>query len=59
MGEAINAFFEHLLCWSYDNGVVYFSGRDICCIITGFMISVLMVLIICSFLRKEDSNEGI
>ena len=37
MGEAINHFFESQQMWIYDNGVFWFSGRDVLCFIDGFI----------------------
>jgi len=37
MGEHINHFFEGMLQWQYDDGLVYINGRDVCAFIIGFI----------------------
>lgn len=37
MGEAINHYFESIICWCIDLGTFYLSGRDIVCMIIGFV----------------------
>ena len=29
MGEAINSFFNEIMLTEFDNGVIYFTGRDL------------------------------
>lgn len=38
IGDSINHFFESQACWFYDNGMIYFSGRDIGWFIIGFLV---------------------
>ena len=38
IGVSINHFFESQACWFYDNGMIYFSGRDIGWFIVGFLV---------------------
>lgn len=55
MGEAINHFFESKMQWFYDNGIFYISGRDISCVITGFILGMIIMIFVDYFVynRKE------
>lgn len=45
--------FEKFSAWSYDNGLFYFSGRDVYCILLGVFIAIVSVLFIWSLLGKD------
>ena len=38
IGDMINHIFESQMAWYFDNGVIYFSGRDIVAFIIGFLV---------------------
>ena len=42
MGDSINHYFESIVCWSIDTGIFYLSGRDIVCVIIGFLICLVL-----------------
>ena len=48
---------EKFCAWSFDNGIFYFSGRDVYCILLGISLSVIVVLTIKLFIREEKSEE--
>lgn len=41
-GELFNQTWEEFICWSIDTGTIYISGRDIMCMITGFLICLVL-----------------
>ena len=45
IGQMINHFFENQMQWYFDNGVIYFNGRDITAFIIGFLVCWLMIAI--------------
>ena len=53
MDKAINHFCESLICWSYDNGIFYISGRDIACMIVGFLVCLILVMIGVSYANRN------
>lgn len=42
MGDAINYYFESLICWNIDTGIFYLSGRDIGCAVVGFLVCLIL-----------------
>ena len=40
-----NLFCEHLICWSYDSGIFYISGRDIACFIAGLDLGIIFLIL--------------
>lgn len=40
--NAINRYFEGLMAWCIDTGIFYISGRDIACMILGFLICLVI-----------------
>lgn len=57
-----NLAFEEFLAWHIDTGTFYLSGRDIVCMITGFLICLILWAIfdgkeIHIGKRKGDSND--
>lgn len=42
MGDSINHYFESIVCWYIDTGIFYLSGRDIVCVIIGFLICLVL-----------------
>ena len=44
---------EEFKSWTYDNGIVYVTGRDIYAMILGVVLSIIVCLIIFSFIEKE------
>lgn len=44
---------EEFKDWTYDNGVVYFTGRDIYAMIIGALISLVVCLVIYALIEKE------
>ena len=51
--EQLMQNFEKFNAWSYDNGIFYFSGRDIYCILIGVLISIITVLLVWSLIGKD------
>lgn len=44
---------EEFKSWTYDNGIVYFTGRDIYAMIIGALISFVVCLAIYALIDKE------
>lgn len=42
----INMMFESQMAWSFDNGIFYFSGRDVVAIMIGLVAGIILMLII-------------
>lgn len=49
-------YLEKFCAWSYDNGIIYFSGRDVYCILTGFL-SAFVVYALIYLLLGKDKDE--
>lgn len=52
----MNKIFDYLEAfksWTYENGVVYFTGRDIYAMIIGALISLVVCLVIYALIEKE------
>lgn len=49
-------YLEKFCAWSYDNGVFYISGRDIYCLITGFLIAFVVFATVNIFIRREEKK---
>ena len=45
MGYFINSMFESQLAWFYDNGVIYFNGRDVVAFIAGVSAGIILCLL--------------
>lgn len=45
---------EQFKGWTFDNGVIYVTGRDVYAMILGAVLSIIVCLIIFSFIAKED-----
>lgn len=43
MEEVYEQFFIGVMEWSYRNGMLYITGRDIICIITGILIGIVLM----------------
>ena len=43
-GEAVNHLFESQMSYVYDNGVFWFSGRDVVAIMIGITIGIIFAL---------------
>ena len=56
MGEYINAMFEAQMLWSFDNGLIYFTGRDIVACIIGVLIGIVLTLMFV-LLEMEDKRK--
>ena len=41
-GKLFNQTWEEFLTWSIDTGTIYISGRDILCMIVGFLICLVI-----------------
>ena len=52
--EKLMQHFERFCAWSYDNGIFYFSGRDIYCILIGVLISIITILLVWSLIGKDE-----
>ena len=55
----INHMFESQMAYVYDNGVFWFSGRDIVAIMIGITIGIILMLIIQLFkclVEKENKQ---
>ena len=44
---------EEFKGWTYDNGVVYVTGRDIYAMIIGALLSFIVCLVIYALIEKE------
>lgn len=42
IGEPIGAYFESLFAWEISSGIFYLSGRDIGCVIIGFLLCLIL-----------------
>ena len=52
----MNKLFDYLEAfknWTYDNGIVYLTGRDLYAMIIGALISLIICLIIYALIEKE------
>lgn len=53
IGDFFNYIFESvILQWHYDNGLIYFNGRDILVFIVGFLTCLVLVMFTYSFSKK-------
>lgn len=54
----LNQMFEAQMQWSYQNGIIDITGRDIVCLITGIFIGIVFILflIIVEEVEKEIKN---
>lgn len=43
MGETLEQYFTGAMQWSYSNGILHITGRDIICIITGILIGIVLM----------------
>lgn len=41
-GDLFNLVWEEFLTWSFDTGTFYINGRDIICMIVGFLICLIL-----------------
>ena len=41
-GELFNSVFEEFMNWHVNSGIIDISGRDICCMIVGFCICLML-----------------
>ena len=41
-GVLVDEFFNNILNWTYSNGILFFTGRDLMCIGLGVAVGVLM-----------------
>lgn len=48
---------EQFKRWTFDNGVIYVTGRDVYAMILGAVLSLIVCLIIFSFIEKEGDEE--
>ena len=55
MGEAINHLFESQQAYIYDNGIFWYSGRDVIGIFIGICIGIILMLFI--ELMKEVTKK--
>ena len=44
---------EQFKGWTFDNGIVYFTGRDLYAMIIGALISLVVCLVIYALIEKE------
>ena len=54
--EYLCSYLEKFCAWSFDNGIFYFSGRDVYCILTGMCVAFVIWGIIQILFGKDDEE---
>lgn len=50
------SYLEKFCAWSFDNGIFYFSGRDVYCILTGMCVAFVIWGLIQILFGKDDEK---
>lgn len=52
----ISQFFENFEAWEFNNGIIYITGRDIICMVTGILIGILLILTVEICINRTDEK---
>lgn len=59
MGETLEQYFTGAMQWSYNNGILYITGRDIICIITGLLLGIVLMsiaIVIDDYIERRNKH---
>lgn len=61
-GDLFNLAFEEFLAWHIDNGIFYLSGRDIICMVIGFIVCLILWIMFDGreiYVRRRNEDKDI
>ena len=58
MGDFINHMFESQMQWYFDNGLIYFTGRDIIAFVMGFLSCIIILMIRASIKYSIEERKN-